>query len=424
MEVNPTLNEPQAEFLAMTHRFRAYVAGYGAGKTWALCADECKHFWEFPKAHRGYFAPTYPQIRDIYWPTVEEVAHDWGLRVDIKEANKEVHYYSGRVYRGTVICRSMENPGSIVGFKISRGGVDEIDTMPMKKARDSWRKIIARLRLEFDGQNGISLGTTPEGFKFTYEQWVMEPQRKKEIAQHYGMVQASTYDNELNLPEGYIESLVASYPVALIEAYLKGRFVNLTTGTVYAAFDRVRNNTSDTVQEGDELHIGMDFNVGKMAAVVHVLRNGLPRAVDEIVDEYDTPSMIVALQRRYPKHEIIIYPDASGKSRKTNNAATSDIQLLRDAKFRVIAPEANGAVRDRINAMNASFCNSLGMRHYLVNVLRCPRYSAGLEQQAWNENGEPDKSGGFDHANDAAGYFIVRKFPIVKKRAVIERIGF
>ncbi len=36
----------------------------------------------------------------------------------------------------------------------------------------------------------------------------------------------------------------------------------------------------------------MDFNVGKMAAVVHVKRLGLPHAVDEIVNGYDTPDMI------------------------------------------------------------------------------------------------------------------------------------
>ncbi|MBO2029039.1 terminase family protein [Klebsiella pneumoniae] len=66
---------------------------------------------------RGYFAPTYPQIRDIFYPTVEEVAHDWGLHVKINEGNKEVHFYAGRQYRGTTICRSMEKPQTIVGLK-------------------------------------------------------------------------------------------------------------------------------------------------------------------------------------------------------------------------------------------------------------------------------------------------------------------
>jgi hypothetical protein len=130
----PTLNKPQAEFLALPHKFRAMVCGFGTGKTWGICAGASKHYWEHPKANRGYFAPTYTQIRDIYFPTIEEVAHDWGLRVGISEGNKEVHFYSGRQYRGTTICRSMEKPESIVGFKIARGDIDEIDTLPQKKA--------------------------------------------------------------------------------------------------------------------------------------------------------------------------------------------------------------------------------------------------------------------------------------------------
>ncbi len=79
MAIAPTLNVPQARFLAMQQKFKAYVAGFGSGKTWVGCGGICKGFWEFPKINQGYFAPTYPQIRDIFYPTVEEVAHDWGL---------------------------------------------------------------------------------------------------------------------------------------------------------------------------------------------------------------------------------------------------------------------------------------------------------------------------------------------------------
>jgi hypothetical protein len=92
----PRLNVPQARFLAMDRKFRAFVAGYGSGKTWVGCASLCKHAWEWPRINAGYFAPTYPQIRDIFYPTMEEVADDWELRAKIHETNKEVHLFSGR----------------------------------------------------------------------------------------------------------------------------------------------------------------------------------------------------------------------------------------------------------------------------------------------------------------------------------------
>jgi len=422
--ISPTLNVPQAQFLAMPHKFKAYVAGFGSGKTWVGCGGICKGMWEHPKINQGYFAPTYPQIRDIFYPTVEEVAFDWGLKVQINESNKEVHFYAGRQYRGTTICRSMEKPATIVGFKIGNALVDELDVMPALKAQQAWRKIIARMRYKVAGlRNGIDVTTTPEGYKFVYQQFVKAVRDKPELATLYGLVQASTFDNEANLPDDYIPSLLASYPPELIKAYLRGHFTNLTSGTIYHQFDRKLNNCTDEELPGEPLFIGMDFNVGKMAAIVHVKREGLPRAVRELVKVYDTPAMIKRIQEEFWRYEdgryvasrqIYIYPDASGDSRKSNCASLTDIAQLKEAGFNVMVNASNPPVKDRINSMNAMFCNALGERRYLVNVQRCPVYTESLEQQVWDKNGEPDKKADNDHPNDGGGYFIVKDYPIVK----------
>ncbi|MBP1034845.1 terminase family protein [Serratia fonticola] len=433
MLMNPTLNIPQARFLTMPHKFKAYVAGFGSGKTWAGCAAICKHFWEHPKINQGYFAPTYPQIRDIFYPTIEEVAFDWGLKLRLNESNKEVHFYSGRQYRGTTICRSMEKPSTIVGFKIGNGLVDEMDVMKAEKAQIAWRKIIARMRYNVDGLlNGISVTTTPEGFKFVWQQFVKEVRDKPELASLYGLIHASTYDNEKNLPADYIPSLLASYPGPLITAYLRGRFTNLVSGTIYHQFDRRKNNCEEVEQPGEPLYIGMDFNVGKMAGIVHVLRDGLPRAVTEIINAYDTPDIIRIIKERFwfydgndyrKVREIYIYPDASGDSRKSSNASTTDIAQLKQAGFNVVVNDANPPVKDRINSVNAMFCNAKGERRYLVNVKRCPVYTECLEQQVWDEKtGEPDKKSGKDHANDAGGYYIVKQFPIIKPQGKVTKL--
>ncbi|KES23089.1 terminase large subunit domain-containing protein [Pseudomonas sp. AAC] len=426
----PTLNVPQGQFLMLPHKFRGFVAGFGSGKTWVGSAGICKHVWEWPGINSGYFAPTYPQIRDIFFPTIEEVAFDWGLKVKTKESDKEVEFYSGGQYRSTTICRSMEKPQTIVGFKIGHALVDELDVLPVLKAQHAWRKIIARMRYNVPGlKNGVDVTTTPEGFKFVHQQFVKQLREKPHLADLYGLVQASTYDNELNLPADYIPSLMESYPPQLIQAYLEGLFVNLTSGTVYHAYDRKLNGCTDELKPAEPLHIGMDFNVGKMSAITHVKRDGLPRAVDEITKGYDTPDMIQKIKERYWRFdgntyqktcEITIYPDASGDSRKSVNASTTDIALLKQAGFKVKAPEANPPVKDRVNAMNAMFLNAAGERRYLVNEDRCPTYADCLEQQVWAENGEPDKSQGADHANDAGGYFIHNQFPIVRRIATSE----
>ena len=423
--LSPKLNRPQAEFLNMDAKFKAFVAGFGSGKTWVGCAGMGKHFYEFPRVNAAYFAPSYPQIRDIFYPTIEESLADWGLRTKVRVANHEVEVHQGRTFMGQILCRSMEDPGSIVGFKIGHALVDEIDTMAHRKALDAWRKILARMRYNLDGlRNGIDATTTPEGFKFTYQTFVKALRSNPTLQSQYGLVHASTYDNEKNLPDDYIPSLLASYPPNLIDAYINGQFVNLQTGTVYASYNRVLNRTRDTVQPGEPIFVGLDFNVGKMAAVVHVKRDGQPRAVDELVNGYDTPSVAKSLRARFGDRTIRVYPDASGGSRKSVNASETDIAILKAAGFQVLAPPANPPVKDRINSMNAMFLNGDGSRRYLVNDDLCPTYADCLEQQAWTEAGEPDKASGHDHAVDAGGYFIAYDYPIVVKRAAFHAINF
>ena len=71
-------------------KFKAIYCWFWLGQTWLGCGGICKGIWEHPGINQGYFAPTYPQIRDIFtlqWK-VEEVAADWGLNVKINEGNK------------------------------------------------------------------------------------------------------------------------------------------------------------------------------------------------------------------------------------------------------------------------------------------------------------------------------------------------
>lgn len=422
MNPNPSLNRPQAEFLALPHKFRAFVAGFGSGKTWVGGGALCQHAWEWPKVNAGYFAPTYPQIRDIFYPTIEEVAFDWGLRTKIHETNKEVHLFRGTQYRSTILCRSMEKPGEIVGFKIGKALIDELDVMKAEKAATAWRKIIARMRYKQDGlKNGIDVTTTPEGFKFVYQQFVKLLRDKPALRGMYGLIHASTYDNEANLPDDYIDSLRASYPPQLIEAYLRGLFVNLASGSVYPNFDRRLNHSSASMAGNEALHIGLDFNVLNMTATVNVIRDDAPITVGELTAVRDTPTMARMIKERYQDkgHSVIIYPDASGQNTSSKNAGESDLSILKQAGFTIRVNSTNPAVRDRVNAVSAMVLNDKGERRWRVNTDLCPILTEAMEQQAYDKSGEPDKTTGHDHPTDAQGYFLVNRWPITKRNAII-----
>ena len=399
-----TVSASQAVYLTeLDTRFKAFVAGFGGGKTFVGCLDQGLTFAAHPRTVQGYFAPTYRDIRDTFWPTIDEAAHLLGFRTRVKSADKEVEFYRGKAYYGTTICRSMDDPAGIVGFKVFRAHVDEIDVMSRDKAREAWRKIIARLRLEVKGaDNGIGVTTTPEGFKFVYETF------KKQPTPRYSMVQASTYENERFLPPDYIQSLIESYPQELISAYLMGEFVNLTSGTVYRQYDRVANRSRETIRPNEPLHIGQDFNVNNMASVIFVERKDGWHAVKTLTGVRDTPALIEMLRDRFAGHHITLYPDASGKSRKTVDASKSDLVLLREAGFMVRAKDANPKVKDRVLSVNSAFDKG----KLWVNATEASDYAESLEQQAYDKNGEPDKDGGHDHLNDAGGYFVHWTLPV------------
>ena len=405
-----TFTASQKAFVYSEAPFPAFVGGFGSGKTAAAIARIMRLKRYCPQQDVAYYLPTYPLIEDVAFQRFPALFERHGIRYDLNRQRSVIETPLGRI-----IFRNMEHPDRIVGYEVAHSIVDELDTLPMEKARAVWNKIIARNRQKAFTTKGravpntVGVVTTPEGFRFVYERW------KKNPARGYELIQAKTVENAANLPPNYVQTLADTYPESLLQAYLEGEFVNLTSGSVYSSFDRVRHATNDKIEGNEPLHIGMDFNVNNMSAVTMVLRQGQPRAVDEMVGYRDTPDIIRGIKERYEGHHITIYPDASGASRKSVNASLSDIALLRQAGFTVLANSRNPAVKDRIMAVNLL----LEKGELLVNPDRCPTLIESLERQAYNKNGEPDKDGGFDHMNDALGYFIVYKFGLTRSTVTL-----
>lgn len=392
------LSEVQKAFATSKEPFPAFVGGFGSGKTAAGIARIMALKGAFKDCDVAYYLPTYPLVEDIAFKRFPELCERKGWKYKINRQSSYIEFEGA----GRIIFRTMENPQRIVGYEVAHSLLDELDTLPIDKAREVWNKVIARNRQKCAMRNTVAVATTPEGFRFVYERWV------KNNAEGYKIFKARTMDNAANLPEGYIENLQNTYSASLLSAYLDGEFVNLTAGSVYAEFDRLLNQSNEAIIAGEPLHIGLDFNVTKMAAVVHVLRGDNPHAVNELTGIFDTPAMIQSIKAKYSGHKIFIYPDASGNNRKSQNASESDIALLKQAGFNIMVNPANPAVKDRVLSMN----RLIRERKYLVNPDTCPELVESLERQAYDKNGDPDKTAGFDHVLDATGYCIAYRYPI------------
>jgi hypothetical protein len=420
----------QFKFIHSKALYPALVSGLGAGKTEALIYRTLKFLTEIPKAKIGLYEPTVDLIKRILYPRFEEIFASSGLRYKLNKSDgvMEVWLPMGKA---EIIFRSMDNYGRIIGYETHHAILDEIDTISKEKAMQVWIRVIARNRKGFInpdgslGNNTVGITTTPEGFNFVYDMWM-----KKHINDpEYELIRGRTADNH-HLHPDYVANLMRTYPKQLIAAYLEGQFVNLTGNTVYDGFDRELSHTPLTIDDfplSDPLHIGMDFNIGRMSAMVG-MKSVDPDSntrqlfgVAEFTDFMDTPSMIEAIKARYPNRTIVIYPDASGRSRKSVDASKSDIKLLRDAGFRINAPKKNPPVRERVLSMNTLFLNGAGERNFFINTELCPDATEALEKQVYDDNGVPVKDGKED-INDAMGYLVNRVFGLARATTVVGRM--
>ncbi len=389
------LTKPQSLVFNCDAEYVAAVAGFGSGKTQAVISRLFATKVKYPSIDLAYLAPSLSLIRDIFYPRMMEVIEASGVHCKLQK-NENIIYMQGY---GRIICRSMDDPGKIVGWEVGDAFIDEFDILPQQKAIAILEKVSSRTRQRFPDNklNQKVIITTPEGFKATYKLF------KKEPLDNSALVQMSTYSNQHNLPPGFIEARIKQYSTQLVEAYINGQFVNLVSGNVYCYFDRLRHHTNRTVKKGEPLQIGMDFNVGKMAAVVFAPYDGTKlEIIGELIGYNDTPSIILAIKQRYPGHTITVFPDAAGKNRNTTNVTITDHKLLKMAGFRVKPLKANPLVKERVQSVNTLFEHD----KLFINTDAAPETTEALEQQPYDRNGVPDKTLDIDHPLDALGYRI------------------
>jgi len=402
-------------------RFRDAVCGRRFGKTFLGKAEmrraaRLASKWKVSVEDEiWYAAPTFKQAKRVFWRRLKQAIPPSWRAGKPNETECSITLRSGHIIRIVGLDAYDNLRGSGLFFVI----IDEWADCPYAAWEEVIRPMLSTCRYTVDvvehvGGHALRIGS-PKGFNHCYDTYLdgQEGRQPDHRSWLYTSVQGG------NVPVKEIEAARRRMDPRTFRQEYEASFENYT-GVIYYCFDRRKNHTDDTVKKGDSLHVGMDFNVGKMASIVFVVRDGdLPRAVDEVMDVFDTPAMIDKLKERFPGHSITVYPDASGDSRKTNNASESDISLLRKAGFVVRVNPSNPAVKDRINSMNAMLCNTYGERRLMVNIDKCPRFTEALERQVWNDKNEPDKKLGFDHPNDAGGYFIVKRWPIVTREASV-----
>lgn len=401
----------------------ALVCGLGAGKTKAAVYKSLKLFQENPGCNGIGAEPYGPQL-EIFRQEMDATCQELGIAYKYVGAGAgHPAYYTFNFGAGPqklLLVSASNYKSSLVGFNAAWGFVDEMDTIPNKEDGIAiWNALNDRLRDPKAKFIQSFVTSTPEGYHIISEIFAEELGADGTVTKarpNHRVIQKSTLDN-IYLSPSYVEGQLARYSPLQAQAKIYGRFVNVYGKRVYDCFERYRNTTKLTLADFPKesiLHIGMDFNIGKMSAVVSVVSKNIVYTVDELIGADNTDAMIKQLKTKFPSRVIYIYPDSSGKNRtaSSDGASVSSITKLQAAGFQCFYRGNNPSiVKERVPAVNALFFNAKEEVRALVNLERCPQLVKGLEQQGWKD-GKPDKDSGLDHSLDAYGYFCHFRFPV------------
>lgn len=393
------LTKPQDDIFFCETRFRAVVAGRRFGKTYLSTHELIRAALKAKNQNCWYVAPTYKAAKEIAWDMLIDALPE-GYITKKNESALSLILRNG----STISLKGAEKPDNLRGRALDFAVLDEFADM----RPEAWYEVLRPSLSDRKGQS-LFIGT-PKGRNHFYDIWT----RGTDGEEGWQSFQYTTIEGG-NVEEDEIEAARNDLDERTFQQEYEARFVNYQ-GIIYYAFSREESVERGVV--GDELHIGMDFNLDPMSAAVCVREGDIIRVVDEIIIYgSNTDEMADEIRQRYGGRRITIYPDPASRQRKTSAGGRTDLSILQNAGFAVKVRNSHPAIRDRINSVNSRLCSSTGERKLFVDP-KCKQVIAGLERQTYKEGTSQPNKDGYDHMNDALGYLVEYLYPIRKQREI------
>ena len=339
--------------------------------------------------------------KSIAWRKLKELGGDHFSNKN--ESELFVEFDNGSIIQ----LKGAENRDSLRGVSLAGAVIDEAAFM----VKEVWTEVVRPSTS--DQQAPVLFISSPSGwnwFKERYDYALSGEDPNWEAFQFTTAEGGNVTDEE-------IESAKRELPIKTFNQEYLASFETLSN-RVYSNFDRMQNvaESDQDINDFPDLYIGIDFNVNPMSAIVGVKSADQLFLLDEIIlPNSNTTELSAEIKRRYPKHKIRVYPDPSGRARKTSAAGgVTDFAILEQNGFSVVAPRAHPPVADRINEVQAMLQNANGQRRLFVSK-KCKDMIKSLDGLVYKEKtGAPDKDSGLDHITDALGYLVHSEFPIRK----------
>lgn len=392
------LSKAQKEVFTSEARFRVLITGRRFGKTF-LALNELAKFSRYPRKKVWYIAPTYRMCKDIMLsPLVEKMTkHKWISKVNYSDLTITLKNNS------LIQLRSSENFNALRGVGLDFICIDEFSDVDER----AWFEVL-RPTLSDKSKEGSALFLgTPRG----YGNWSYNLFTKQETDKNWKSFKFTTLEGG-QVSANEIEQAKQDLDERTFKQEYLSDFVNYS-GAIYYNFNREENVIDQYTPTNNSIHIGIDFNLDPMSAVVSEVKQDNLYVYDEIVIySSNTDELVEEINNRYSGKHIFVYPDPASKQRKTSAGGRTDLSILKNAGYNVRVRNAHPLVRDRINSVNTKLKNAKGVRTLFI-ANNCKNVIKSIERQIYKEGTSlPDKENNYDHMNDALGYLVEFLYPI------------
>ena len=390
------LSLPQQEIVKNKKRFKVVIAGRRFGKTTLAIRELCYHAKE-PNVNVWMIGPTYRSIKMVAWKQLKHKLLDLRWVDKINESSLEITLKNG----SSIALKGSDAPDSLRGAKLAFCAIDEIADCDPYLFPEVIRPALA------DSEGGALIIGTPKGKNsHAYELFLMAEDNPDTWASFQYTTAQGGFVKDTELTAARIEMDERTYRQEFEATW------ETFSGVIAYNFSRALNLRALPNPDTRILHIGMDFNTSPCTAAIFVQQGKEMYQIDEIhMLNSNTQEVAEEILRRYPRSQIICYPDPAGNQRKTSASGATDFTILRNAGFTIKAPARHNLVRDRINSYNARLCSTDGVRHMFIDP-RCKYTIESLEKYCYKEGTQVPDKGTWDHMFDAASYCIDYMFPI------------
>jgi hypothetical protein len=397
-------------------------------------------------------APSYSQTIDVYWNLL---MFQLGIAEHCTKASKDtgrilfpnavelklISYEAVERLRGGgiyyLVCDETRDWTSGGGFQ------DAWDSILQPCMATRWSPMQAEKYGAVSAARSLVI-STPRGYDHLYTLSRMQETDKSYKTYVYN------YSKSPLLDQSEVERLRATLDPISFSREFDANFKD-SGATVFYCFDRdvhVKNDLEDfeigTLEnKGTDVHIGVDFNVMRQCSSAFAIRNKQVHYLEEFQGSADTESLAISIKAKFwpnfnkighPEYnkkvcKIYIYPDASGKARKTSAPiGVTDHSILTTHGFIVLSHNANPPIVDSVNCVNRLLKTASGAVSLYVHP-RCKGLIVSLERTSWLDKNPDtatiDKSKNEEHFSDSVRYPMEYLFPInVGKKTTSRGFGF